>query len=271
MDSRPPDLVAVSQRMQQTWATGDFAVIGIPQVIVGEILCEAVDLRSGSIVLDIACGAGNTAIAAARRYCEVTGIDFVPALLERGRERAQVERLDVEFIEGDAAALPFDDASFDVVLSTFGVMFAPDQAQAAAELLRVCRPGGAIGLANWTPEGFVGQHLALTAGYLPPPPGLMPPTRWGTEEGLRTLFGDAVSEIRIERQNFNFRHPSPEHWIAIFQEYFGPVVRAFNALDAAGKDQYTADLIDLLHGFNRSGNDTLVAPSEYLEVVAIRR
>ena len=195
-----PELAAIKQRQQQAWAAGDFAVVGTGQQIVGEALCEAVDLRAGSRVLDVACGAGNTALAAARRFAEVVGVDYVPALLARGRERAAAERLPVAFQEGDAEALPFPDASFDVVLSTFGVMFAPDQAQAAAELLRVCRPGGTIGLANWTPEGFTGQSSAIRNRYAPPPPGLAPPGRWGTEDGVRALLGEGVADVRAERR-----------------------------------------------------------------------
>ena len=192
-----PDLAAIKARQQQTWATGDFAVVGSLITIVSEQLCEAVDLRAGWVVLDVATGSGNTALAAARRFCEVTGVDFVPALLERGRERAAAERLPVTFLEGDAEALPFPDAAFDAVLSTFGVMFAPNQERAAAELLRVCRPGGKIGLANWTPDGLAAEHFRTVGRHVPPPPGLPPPTRWGTEAGLRELFGDRISALRV--------------------------------------------------------------------------
>jgi len=271
MSQPGPDFAAIKQRQQQTWAAGDFARVATSLVIVGETLCEAVDLRAGSRVLDVACGSGTAALAAARRFCDVTGVDYVPALLERGRERAAAERLEVEFVEGDAEALPFGDASFDVVLSTFGVMFAPDQARAAAELLRVCRPGGTIGLANWTPEGRSGQVFRIAARYVPPPPGLAPPTRWGTDEGLRTLIGDGIRDLSIERRNFVSRYRSPEHWLAFFREYFGPTKRAFEAIDAAARESLAADLLDLMRQANQADDGTLVASSEYLEVVATRR
>lgn len=271
MATPAPDFAAIKQRQQQTWASGDFSKVATPLVIVGEMLCEAVDLRAGNEVLDVACGSGTAALAAARRFCVVTGVDYVPALLERGRERAAAERMEIEFVEGDAEALPFDDASFDVVLSTFGVMFAPDHAKAAAELLRVCRPGGKIGLANWTPEGQVGEMFRLTSSYMPPPPGLIPPTRWGTEEGLRTLFGDGIGDLSIERRHFNFRSLSPEHWLAFFREFFGPVKRTFEALDEAGQEGYATDLVDMIRRSNRADDGTVVVASEYLEAVAVRR
>jgi SAM-dependent methyltransferase len=267
-----PEFAAIKQRQQQAWAAGDFAAVGASQQIVGEALCEAVDLRAGSRVLDVACGAGNTALAAARRFAEVVGVDFVPALLARGRERAAAERLPVAFQEGDAEALPFPDASFDVVLSTFGVMFAPDQARAAAELLRVCRRGGTIGLANWTPEGFTGQSSAIRNRYAPPPPGapFAPPGRWGTEDGVRALLGEGVADVRTGRRVFVYRLPSPQAWLELMRTHFGPTVRTFAALDAAGQAAYAADLLALIDRFNRADDGTAVIPSEYLEVVATR-
>jgi len=271
MSQAVPDLAAIKQRQQQTWASGDFATVGATLAIVGETLCEAVDLRAGSSVLDVACGSGTAALAAARRFCDVTGVDYVPALLERGRERAAAERLVVDFREGDAEALPFPDASFDVVLSTFGVMFAPDQARAAAELLRVCRSGGTIGLANWTPEGMSGQMFATNARHLPPPPGMPSPGRWGTEDGVRALLGEGVSEVRFERRHFTFRYRSPAHWLEFFRTNFGPVRNAFGTLDPAGQEAYAGDLLALLNRFNRADDGTLTGVSEYLEVVATRR
>jgi ubiquinone/menaquinone biosynthesis C-methylase UbiE len=271
MATPAPNLAAVKQRQQETWASGDFAVIGTPLVIVGEVLCEAIDLKPGSRVLDVACGSGTAALAAARRCCDVTGVDYVPALLERGRERANAERLDMTFVEGDAEALPFDDASFDVVLSTFGVMFAPDQPKAASELLRVCRPGGKIGIANWTPEGFCGGLFRITGRHVPPPPGLTPPTRWGTEDGIRHLLGDGVSEIQFERRHYVFKQRSDEAWLDEFRTYFGPVLRAFEALDPAGQDAYATDLLALVRQFNQIDDGPVSMPSEYLEAVAIRR
>lgn len=269
MSQTSPDFAAIQRRQQQTWATGDFAVVGVSQLIVGELLCEAVDLRAGSRVLDIACGSGNTALAAARRFCEVIGVDFVPALLERGRQRAAAEGLDVDFRVGDAEQLPVPDASFDVVLSTFGVMFAPDQARAAGELLRVCRPGGTIGLANWTPESAVGEMFAITARYVPPPPGLMPASRWGTKEGVQALLGVGISDLKIERRNCVFRFRSPEHWLEVFRNYFGPVMQTLAVLDAAGQEAFVADLLDNVRCFNRSDDGTMAMPCEYLEVIAV--
>jgi SAM-dependent methyltransferase len=266
-----PDLAAVKQRQQQIWAAGDFAAVGATLQIVSELLCEAVDLRAGQRVLDVATGSGNTTLAAARRFGDAVGIDYVPALLERGRTRAAAEGLAIDLREGDAEALPFADASFDVVLSTFGVMFAPDQERAARELLRVCRPGGRIGLANWTPDGFIGEIFRANARYVSPPPGLNSPMGWGTEERLGELFGDAVVSLAVTRRSFVFRYRSPEHWLEFFRTYYGPTQKTFDALDPAGQAALGRDVLDVLRRFNRSGDPTLVVPSDYLEVVAVRR
>ncbi len=265
-----PDLKAIKNRQQQTWASGDYAVVGSTLVVMGELLCEAVDLHAGQKALDVATGNGNAALSAARRFGEVTGIDYVPALLERGRGRAAAEGLDVAFTEGDAENIPFPDASFDVVLSTLGSMFAPDQEKAADELLRVCRPGGKIGTANWTPDGFIGQMFRVTSRYAPPPPGLKPPVLWGTEDRLRELFGDGVASIRAQRRRFVFRYRSFDHWLDIFRGYYGPLLKAFQSLDAARQEAYAADLRSLVTEFNHSGDETMVVPSEYLEAVAVR-
>jgi ubiquinone/menaquinone biosynthesis C-methylase UbiE len=266
-----PDLLAVKSRQQAIWSSGDYAVIGTTLSITGELLCEAVDLRPGQRVLDVAAGNGNATLAAARRWGDVTSTDYVAALLERGRERAMAERLPVTFREADAEQLPFDDSSFDVVLSIFGVMFTPDQEQAAGELLRVCRPGGTIGLANWTPESFIGHVFRTIGKYVPPPPGVRSPALWGTEERLRELFGYGISELKTNRRYFVFRYRSARHWLDIFRTYYGPMLKAFAALDPAGQAGLAEDLTDLLHRFNQGGPDTLAVPSEYLEVVATRR
>ncbi len=267
-----PDLKVIKQRQQQTWATGDYGKFAaINNVLISELLCEAVDLRAGQKVLDVATGSGNTAIAVARRFCDVTGIDYVPAWLERGRARAAVEGLTVTFQEGDAEAIPFPDASFDVVLSTIGVMFAPDQEQAARELVRVCRPGGKIGLANWTPDGFLGELFRTNARYLPPPPGLKPPVLWGTEARLRELLGGSISALHTTRRTYLARYYSPQHWLEFFQTYYGPTLKTFEALDGTGQAALTQDLTELLQRFNRSGDTTLVVPCDYLEVVAVRQ
>jgi ubiquinone/menaquinone biosynthesis C-methylase UbiE len=269
--SRVVDLAALKKRQQAAWSTGDYAVVGTTLQIVGETLCEAADLRSGSRVLDVAAGNGNASLAAARRWCEVTSTDYVPALLEGGRARAAAEGHAIEFRQADAEDLPFDDASFDVVLSTFGVMFAPNQSKAAAEMLRVCRPGGTIALANWTPGGFIGQVFRALGKYVAPPPGVVSPALWGTRARIEELFGAQSREIRTVSRTYNFRYCSAEHWIDVFRTYYGPINRAFATLDALKQAEFTHELTLLLDDENRSGDGTLVLPSEYLEVVITRR
>jgi SAM-dependent methyltransferase len=263
-----PDYAAIKQRQQATWAAGDYAVIGTTLQIVGEKLCEAIDLKSGERVLDVAAGNGNATLAAARRFAHVTSTDYVAALLDRGKERAATERLPVTFQVADAEALPFADASFDVALSTFGIMFTANQETAAKEITRVVRPGGRIGFANWTPEGFIGQLFATIGRHLPPPAGIKSPAAWGTEARLNELFPD--DDVKATRQHFNFRYESPEHWLGIFKGYYGPMNRAFATLDAGKQDALRSDVITLLLRHNRGGHDALVVPSEYLEVVVTR-
>ncbi len=263
-----PDYTAIKQRQQATWAAGDYAVVGTTLQIVGERLCEAIDLRAGSQVLDVAAGNGNATLAAARRFAQVTSTDYVGALLERGKERAAAERLSVTFQQADAEALPFADGSFDAALSTFGVMFTPNQEKAAAELARVVRRGGRIGLANWTPDGFIGQLFKTIGGHVPPPAGVKSPALWGTEARLAELF--AGHEVKATRQIFNFRYRSVEHWLEVFKTYYGPTNRAFAALDAPKQVALQGDLVALLERLNRGGRDTLIVPSEYLEVVVTR-
>ncbi|MGO4307069.1 class I SAM-dependent methyltransferase [Cupriavidus sp. RAF12] len=263
----PVDLVALKGRQQAAWASGDYAVIGTTLQIVGEQLAEACDLRWDERVLDVAAGNGNATLAAARRGCMVTSTDYVGALLERGAQRAQAEGLNVTFQEADAEALPFGDATFDAVLSTFGVMFAPDQAKAAAEMARVCRPGGRIGMANWTPQGFIGQLFKTLGAYVPPPAGVLPPSRWGVEEHLHAMFDPHGVDIAVTARQFNFRYRSAAHFIEVFRTWYGPVHKAFGALPADRASALEADLITLLNGLNRGGDKSLVVPSEYLEVV----
>ena len=265
------ELEMIKEKQQKTWASGNYAVIGNQLVIMGERLCEAVDVHSGQKVLDVATGSGNTAISAARRYCDVTGIDYVPELIGQAKERAGTERLEITFEVGDAEDLPYPDTSFDMVLSTLGVMFAPDQEKTAGELLRVCKPGGKIGLANWTPDGFIGNMFRTVGKHVPPPPGIKPPPLWGTEERLRELFGEGVSSLRTTRRSYAFRFLSAEHMIDSFRTYYGPVHKAFESLDAAGQDAFARDLEELVRNWNISGDETVVAPSDYLEVVAVRR
>jgi ubiquinone/menaquinone biosynthesis C-methylase UbiE len=238
---------------------------------VGEILCEAVDVMPGQKVLDVATGSGNTAIAAARRFCDSTGVDYVPALLERARTRAAAEMLDIRFTDGDAENIPLPDASFDVVLSTFGTMFAPNQEKAASELLRVCKPGGKIGMANWTPEGFIGELFRVNGRHVPPPAGVKPPTLWGSEERLRELFGDSISSLTVTRRDFVFRYLSADHWIEFWRNYYGPTLKSFAALDAAGQEALAQDMRELAARYNRSGNETMIVPAQYLEVIAVKR
>jgi ubiquinone/menaquinone biosynthesis C-methylase UbiE len=264
------DLNAVKARQQGAWSSGDYAMVGTTLQIVGEMLCEAVDIRSGQRVLDVAAGNGNATLAAARRFAEVVSTDYVGALLERGRERAAAERLPVKFQEADAENLPFAEASFDVVLSTFGVMFTPDQERAAREMMRVCRPGGKIGLANWTPESFIGRLFRTLGKYLPPAPGVKSPALWGNRDRLQALFG-AEAAIAAQSRQFVFRYQSPQHWLEIFRDYYGPVLKAFAALDQAKRDALEADIYALLDEVNVAKDGTLVAPSEYLEVVITRR
>ena len=264
------DLRAVKARQQGAWSSGDYAVVGTTLQIVGEELCEALDIRSGQKVLDVAAGNGNASLAAARRWCDVVATDYVPALLERARERAAAERLAIEFHEADAEALPFPNASFDAVVSTFGVMFTPDQDRAAAELIRVCRHGGKIGLANWTPEGFIGQVFKAIGKHLPPPAGVKSPALWGTRARIAELFEPHAVSIKSSQRNFVFRYRSPEHWLEVFKGYYGPLLKTFAALPPAGQAALRRDLRALVGQFNRSGDASLVLPSEYLEIVITR-
>ena len=266
-----PDTAAIKTRQQATWASGDYGIIGVTLQIVGESLCEAADVCAGERVLDVAAGNGNATLAAARRFADVTSTDYVPRLLEQGKRRAEAERLAATFEVADAENLPYGDASFDVVLSTFGVMFTPDQRRAAAELARVTRSGGRIGLANWTPEGFIGDLFRLIGSYVAPPPGVASPTLWGSEKHLAELFGSKAREIRCERRNFNFRYRSAEHWIEIFRSYYGPTHKAFAALPPPRQSELHVALVELLSKRNRArGKGTLVVPGEYLEVVVVK-
>jgi SAM-dependent methyltransferase len=274
VQTHPPvqlDLEALKARQQGAWSSGDYAVVGTTLQIVGEQLCEALDVRSGQKVLDVAAGNGNASLAAARRWCDVVSTDYVPSLLARGQTRAAAESLSIRFEETDAEALSFADASFDAVVSTFGVMFTPNQDVAAAELLRVCRSGGKIGLANWTPEGFIGQLFKTLGKYLPPPAGAKSPALWGTDARIREMFGASAASIKIERRNFVFRYRSPEHFLEVFKNYYGPMLKAFAALDAGNQQRLQNDLLALIARLNRAEDGTVVVPSEYLEIVVVKR
>jgi ubiquinone/menaquinone biosynthesis C-methylase UbiE len=273
LETRPaaPDFAAIKQRQQATWASGDFAVIGTTLQIVGESLAEAVDVRAGERVLDVAAGNGNATLAAARRFAEVTSTDYVQALLDKGRERARAEGLSVEFRAADAEELPFPDASFDVVLSTFGAMFTPDHGRTAREMLRVLRDGGRIGMANWTPEGFIGRLFKVIGAHLPPPAGLKSPALWGTEPHIVELFGAQATQIRCERRMFRFRYRSAAHWVQVFRDFYGPTHKAFAALEGTASQALERDITTLLEQMNIAGAASLVVPSEYLEVVLTKR
>ncbi|MFP5317044.1 MAG: methyltransferase domain-containing protein [Acidimicrobiia bacterium] len=265
------DYPAIKARQRDTWASGDYAVIGTTLQIVGESLSEAVDVQAGERVLDVAAGNGNASLAAARRGAAVTATDYVPSLLAQTQRRADSEGLLIETRQADAEALPFPDGSFDVVLSTFGVMFTPNQEQAAAELLRACRPGGRIGLANWTPSGFIGQMFKTVGRHVPPPPGVRPPLGWGDEARLGELFGDGVRSLAVNPRQFVFRYRSAEHWLDTFRTYYGPVLKAFSALDDGARAALERDLLDLATEWNSSSTGTLRVPSEYVEVVAVKK
>lgn len=266
-----PDLAAVKARQHGAWSAGDYAVVGTTLQIVGEQLCEALDLRPGSAVLDVAAGNGNATLAAARRWCDVTSTDYVPALLERARARAAADGLTITFREADAEALPFPDASFDVVMSTFGVMFTPDQDKAASELLRVCKPGGKIGLSNWTPEGFIGQVFKTLGRHLPPPAGIKSPVLWGTKARLDEMFDAGAREIAADPRMFMFRYRSARHWLDVFRTFYGPMLKAFEALDAKAQTALTDDLLALVGEYNLARDGTAAVPGEYLEIVITRR
>lgn len=269
--SNKTDYAAIKQRQQAVWASGDFAVIGTTLQIVGETLAEALDICAGERVLDVAAGNGNATLAAARRFAQVMSTDYVPQLLDKGAVRARAEGGSVAFRVADAEALPFADGEFDVAMSTFGVMFAPDQRSAASELVRVVRPGGRIGLANWTPDGFIGEVFRIVGGYVPPPQGVASPALWGAEPHVVELFGRHAREIRCERRNFNFRYRSGAHWLQVFRDFYGPTHKAFLALDADGQARLARDLGELLERRNVAGRRALVVPAEYLEVVVVKQ
>jgi ubiquinone/menaquinone biosynthesis C-methylase UbiE len=275
IDCRPeaatPDLKAIKTKQQAAWSSGDYAVVGATIQLVGEQLAEAMDLRAGAKVLDVAAGNGNFTLAAAHRWCDVTSTDYVEALLNRGRLRAEAEGLKVIFQKADAEALPFGDGSFDAVASTFGAMFTPDQSRTADEMLRVCRSSGRIGMANWTPDGFIGQMFKTIGKHLPPPAGVKSPALWGTQEWLDKAFGASASALKAEPRHFVFRYRSAQHFLDVFREYYGPMLKAFEALNPAGRKALAQDIVGLIGRFNRSGDSTMVVPGEYLEVVVTKR
>jgi ubiquinone/menaquinone biosynthesis C-methylase UbiE len=265
-----PDYTAIKLKQQATWGSGDYSRIGVTLQITGETLCEAMDLQAGENVLDVAGGNGNASLAAARRFCKVVSTDYVPMLLEQSSRRAAAEGLAIDYREADAENLPFADATFDNVISTFGVMFTPDQARAAAELLRVCKPGGRIGLANWTPDGFIGKLLKMIGRYVPPPAGVSPPLAWGTQAFLDTHFAAHAFDLRVTRRQFIFRYNSPQHWLDVFGRFYGPMLKAFEAIDDTSRAALKDEITGLIAAHNRASNGAMVVPSDYLEVVIVR-
>ncbi len=270
-ESAVPDLKAIKAKQQAAWSSGDYAVVGTTIQIVGEQLAEAMDLRAGQKVLDVAAGNGNFTLAAARRWCDVTSTDYVENLLQRGQQRAEAERLAVTFQQADAENLPFAEGSFDAVASTFGGMFSPDQSRTAGEMLRVCRSGGRIGLANWTPDGFIGQMFKTIGKHLPPPAGVKSPALWGTREWIDKAFRAGSTSLIAEPRHFVFRYRSAQHFLDVFRAFYGPMLKAFEALNAAGRKALSQDIIELIERFNRSGDESMVVSGEYLEVVVTKR
>lgn len=266
-----PDYAGIKAKQNAAWASGDYARIGTTLQIVGETLAEGMDIDPRAKVLDVAAGNGNATLAFARRFCDVTSTDYVEALLAKGRVRAEAEALPVRFQVADAEQLPFADASFDAVVSTFGVMFTPNQKQSASELVRVCRSGGKIGLANWTPAGFIGQLFKTLGGHVPPPAGVKSPALWGDETWLADTFGSSASALKVEPRGFVFRYRSPEEFVDIFRQYYGPTHKAFLTLDAAGQQKLEADILALIGRFNRASDGSMIVPSEYVQVVVTKR
>jgi ubiquinone/menaquinone biosynthesis C-methylase UbiE len=260
-----PDYTEIKQRQQATWASGDYAVIGTTLQIVGETLCEALDLCAGETVVDVAAGNGNVSLAAARRRAHVTSTDYVQQLLDVGKKRAEAEGLHITFREADAEALPFKDGSFDVAVSTFGIMFTPNQSKAASEIARVVRKGGRIGMANWTPESFIGQLFKTIGKHVPPPAGVMSPAFWGSEAKLKEFF--PARNISVAKRIFNFRYESPKHWLDVFRNYYGPTHKAFGALTPDGQQALESDILTLVQQHNRRKDGKMIVPSEYLEVI----
>lgn len=264
------DLEAVKERQQTMWASGDFHAVAALIQPVAEDLCEAVDLRADWRVLDVATGSGNAALAAARRGCDVVGIDYVPALLARGRRRAEAEGLDIDLVEGDAESIPFPDASFDAVLSVYGAMFAPDHEKTFAELARVCRPGGRIGLATWTPDGFIGEMLKVVSTHVPPAPGVASPLLWGTKAYVGSMFGDTIDGLGCRERTFTFRFRSAVGFVEYFRDYYGPTLKAFEAVGDGGADELFSDLVALVRKHAGTSEGPVAIPATWLETVATR-
>lgn len=265
-----PDYRAIKVKQNAAWQSGDYAKIGTTLQIVGETLAETMDLRSGSSVLDVAAGNGNATLAFARRWCDVTSTDYVDTLLARSEARAFAENLPVHYQIADAEDLPFEDNQFDAVVSTFGVMFTPNQAQAAGELVRVCRSGGKIGLANWTPSGFIGSLFKVLGAHVPPPAGVASPALWGTRDWIETTFGGKARAIDVIEKSFVFRYCSPQHFIDVFREFYGPVHKAFLALEPARQADLESAIADLIAERNTATDGSMRVPATYAEVIVTK-
>jgi ubiquinone/menaquinone biosynthesis C-methylase UbiE len=270
LQSNVPNYDTIKTKQQIAWGSGDYTRVGVTLQISGEQLCEAMDLHAGQSVLDVAGGNGNVSLAAARRFCKVVSTDYVPTLLAHSQRRAEVDGLAIEYQQADAEALPFTDNSFDNVVSTFGVMFTPNQSRAASELIRVCKPGGKIGMANWTPDGFIGQLFKTIGQYITPPPGVNSPAAWGTKTFLQQHFGSHTTQLQSESRHFTFRYQSPQHWLDMFSTYYGPLLKTFEALDESTGTKLSTDVLSLIQRFNKADDGTMVVPSEYLEIVAVK-
>jgi ubiquinone/menaquinone biosynthesis C-methylase UbiE len=265
------DFTELKQRLRDTWMAGDFGVIASYNVKLGEQFVSRINMQRGMKVLDVACGTGNTTMPAARSGATVTGTDIAPNLLEQARVRAAKEQLSIQFDEGDAESLPYSDASFDIVLSMFGAMFAPRPEVVAAELLRVCRSGGLIAMGNWTPTGFTGTIFKTTAKHVPPPPGVPSPVLWGDEATVRERFGSGVSKLTCTPQIAEFRYDAPPTGVVqLFRRYFGPTQTAFSKLNPAGQTALAADLESVWAQANDAKDGTTLVQNEYLEVHAVR-
>ena len=270
LERKVPDYKKWNERLNASWSCADYARIGVTLQITGEELAEAADFRPGAHILDVAAGNGNATLAVARRFCEVTSTDYVQPLLDKGRARVEAEGLEADFRIADAQDLPFADNRFDGVISTFGAMFAPDQQATASELLRVCKPGGKIALASWTPPGFIGRLCKLIGSHMSAAPGFQAPANWGREEWIREHFEPHASEIRILWKAFNFRYHSPEHYVDVFRTYYGLTRKAFEKVGPEGEKALHDDMCNLCREFDIATDGTLCAASDYAEVVIVK-
>ena len=265
-----PNYEAIKEKQNAAWGSGNYALIGSTLQLTGEELAERMNLPAGSKVLDVAAGNGNATMAFARRWAEVTSTDYVDTLLNFGKQRAEAEGFDVKYLIADAENLQVDYGDYDAVVSTFGVMFAPNQAKAASELIRACKSGGKIGMANWTPDGFIGQLFKVIGKHVAPPKGVKSPALWGTGDWLGDHFGDSAKSIEIIEKQFKFKYPSPEFFVDFFRKYYGPVHKACLALDEQGQINLENDILAIIDDLNVAEDGTMCVPSDYLEVIVTK-